>query len=143
MSSWAAGELMCFRWLQTRASTTDQATACSTPLTSSVRGATYTCTCTCCRNVLSIPPTLLPVHSFCEQTFILCTNLASRTTCAYQTAYVSLSIVLSPTVIILKQALAYFPVFACVDAPIPVLSHCIGFLYTCLMYVYTCSSPPF
>eukprot|EP00731_Ephydatia_muelleri_P028987 Em0020g631a len=35
--------------------------------------------------------------------------------------------------IFFEQAVAYFPVLACVDAPIPVLGHCIGFMYTCLL----------
>lgn len=41
--------------------------------------------------------------------------------------------VASPAVMILSQALAYFPVFACVDTPLPFLGHSIGFIYTCLM----------
>ena len=43
--------------------------------------------------------------------------------------------VLSPTVIVLSQALVYYPVFACVSAPIPAFGHIIGFLYTSLMLV--------
>lgn len=39
----------------------------------------------------------------------------------------------SPTIIILKQALIYFPVLACVDAPIRLLGHIIGFFYTLVM----------
>ena len=38
-------------------------------------------------------------------------------------------------VIILKEALLYFPVLACVDAPVRVLGYCIGFLYTLLLWV--------
>ena len=41
--------------------------------------------------------------------------------------------VATPAVIILSQAVAYFPVFACVDAPIPLLGHVIGFFYTLLL----------
>ena len=40
---------------------------------------------------------------------------------------------LSPTVIILKEALAYFPVLACVDAPVRVVGYCVGFFYTLLL----------
>ncbi|XP_064405982.1 receptor for retinol uptake stra6-like [Halichondria panicea] len=41
--------------------------------------------------------------------------------------------ILSPTVIILKQTLAYFPVLACVDGPLPLLSHTLGCLHTLLL----------
>jgi len=41
--------------------------------------------------------------------------------------------VATPAVVILSQALAYYPVFACVDAPIPLLGHVIGFFYTLLL----------
>ena len=47
--------------------------------------------------------------------------------------YTHPSPVATPTVIILSQAVAYFPVFACVDAPIPLLGHVIGFFYTLLL----------
>jgi hypothetical protein len=39
----------------------------------------------------------------------------------------------TPTVIILSQSLAYFPVFACVDTPLPILGHLLGLLYTSLL----------
>jgi hypothetical protein len=45
----------------------------------------------------------------------------------------SLISVNSFAVIILKEALLYFPVLACVDAPVRVLGYCIGFLYTLLL----------
>jgi hypothetical protein len=42
--------------------------------------------------------------------------------------------IFSPAVIILSQALAYFPVFACVDdATIPILGHTTGLLYSALL----------
>ena len=41
--------------------------------------------------------------------------------------------VFTPTVIILSQSLAYFPVFACVNTTIPVLGHLLGLLYTSLL----------
>ena len=43
-------------------------------------------------------------------------------------------VVFTPTVIILSQSLAYFPVFACVDTALPILGHLMGLLYTSLMY---------
>ena len=43
------------------------------------------------------------------------------------------SAVTSPTVIILKEALAYFPVLACVNAPVRVVGYIVGFFYTLLL----------
>lgn len=41
--------------------------------------------------------------------------------------------VATPSLIFLRQALLYFPVLACVDAPVPLLAHCLGCLYTLLL----------
>ncbi len=45
-------------------------------------------------------------------------------------------LVLSPAVIILKTMLACFPVVACVDGPLPFLSHLLGCFHTLLLWVY-------
>lgn len=42
----------------------------------------------------------------------------------------------TPTIIILRQALIYFPVLACVNSSIPILTHYTGFFYTLLIGVY-------
>lgn len=40
---------------------------------------------------------------------------------------------LTPAVLILRQSMAYFPVFACVDPPVPIVGHVIGLFYTLLL----------
>lgn len=41
----------------------------------------------------------------------------------------------TPIVIILRQALIYFPIISCVDSSIPLLGHFLGFIYTLLVGV--------
>ena len=41
--------------------------------------------------------------------------------------------VLAPVVVILYLAAKYFPLFACMHAPIPLMGHTLGLVYSCLL----------
>ncbi len=45
-------------------------------------------------------------------------------------------LVVTPLFYVLGIAFLYFPVLACVDAPIPFIGHAVGLPYTCLLYVH-------
>ena len=45
------------------------------------------------------------------------------------------SSVVNPTLMILVYLFLYFPLFACVDTPFPLIGHIIGLSYTCILWV--------
>lgn len=48
--------------------------------------------------------------------------------------------VVNPALIILVYLFLYFPLFACVDTPFPLIGHIIGLLYTCILWVVASSA---
>lgn len=57
-----------------------------------------------------------------------------QTMCLNNEVYCSFPVsVLSPVVVLLYMAAKYFPLFACMDAPIPLVGHILGLIYSCFL----------